>query len=186
MAALAFPSPSLADDVVLLRPWRESDVPAQLSHRGRSQRRGPAERGARKGRDPGVRRRVIGSGIAPASVEKRRRSPCSHPVVPRCGRRAGRRRVHDRRSSPRGPGRLHARLGSNFATSRVSDETTPGSSAHMRAARPRVSWRVEQPNKPTPRPDRGSRSSGGFTAKCLLNGTFSMGAVGFEPATSRV
>ena len=30
MAELPFPSPLLADDVVLLRPWRESDVPAQL------------------------------------------------------------------------------------------------------------------------------------------------------------
>ena len=31
MAALPFPSPPFADDVVLLRPWRESDVPAQLT-----------------------------------------------------------------------------------------------------------------------------------------------------------
>lgn len=30
VAELPFPSPPLADDVVLLRPWRESDVPAQL------------------------------------------------------------------------------------------------------------------------------------------------------------
>jgi RimJ/RimL family protein N-acetyltransferase len=30
-AELWFPSPPLADDVVLLRPWRESDVPAQLT-----------------------------------------------------------------------------------------------------------------------------------------------------------
>lgn len=30
MAELRFPVPPLADDVVLLRPWRESDVPAKL------------------------------------------------------------------------------------------------------------------------------------------------------------
>ena len=30
MVELPFPSPPLADDVVLLRPWRETDVPAQL------------------------------------------------------------------------------------------------------------------------------------------------------------
>ncbi len=30
MAELPFPAPPLADDVVLLRPWRESDVPAKL------------------------------------------------------------------------------------------------------------------------------------------------------------
>ena len=30
MAELPFPSPPLADDVVMLRPWREADVPAQL------------------------------------------------------------------------------------------------------------------------------------------------------------
>ena len=30
MVELAFPTPPLADDVVALRPWRESDVPAQL------------------------------------------------------------------------------------------------------------------------------------------------------------
>lgn len=31
MVQLAFPTPPLADDVVALRPWRESDVPAQLN-----------------------------------------------------------------------------------------------------------------------------------------------------------
>jgi RimJ/RimL family protein N-acetyltransferase len=30
MVVLSFPWPPLADDVVVLRPWRESDVPAQL------------------------------------------------------------------------------------------------------------------------------------------------------------
>ena len=30
MAALPLPSPPLGDDVVLLRPWRKTDVPAQL------------------------------------------------------------------------------------------------------------------------------------------------------------
>ena len=30
MAEIAFPSPPLADEVVHLRPWRETDVPAML------------------------------------------------------------------------------------------------------------------------------------------------------------
>ena len=30
MAELLFPGPPLADDVVLLRPWREADVPAMV------------------------------------------------------------------------------------------------------------------------------------------------------------
>ena len=30
MAEMPFPSPPLGDDVVLLRPWRETDVPALL------------------------------------------------------------------------------------------------------------------------------------------------------------
>jgi RimJ/RimL family protein N-acetyltransferase len=31
MPELAFPTPPLADDVVLLRPWRETDLPARLT-----------------------------------------------------------------------------------------------------------------------------------------------------------
>jgi RimJ/RimL family protein N-acetyltransferase len=34
MAEIPFPSPPLADDVVLLRPWRETDVPAMLDSFG--------------------------------------------------------------------------------------------------------------------------------------------------------